>query len=418
MATPMYTQALLVALLGSACATQRETWVVRTETRAEVTAHVVTPTPAPEARQTIVIPGVPGRLDDEALVRAVEGHGRWDDHPTYGRVWYPPVTGNFIPYVTNGAWVATNTGWYWQSGYTWGVVPFHYGRWVQLAASWAWVPGSNFSPAWVDWRSGGGWMGWAPLGPRGARRDAPYAYCAADRLTGDGLQTRTVTGDAGMSLYAVTRPARIQDMLGHADRLPRSAREGVPPSEPQDASGDAEEDPRGDEEAGLTTSFPRARLHDTVSLGFTQAEPARGAYSVVASARDTGATTPASVGSRATAPPVTPASDRGAVARAPFIPPPGDAPTWGAPRFGAYPGRFAVGGAPAGAFAPRMSSAGGQWVGQPHAAVTAPTPAPAASAAPAPMVIGSPMVTGARSIGAAPAAPNFVPSLPVGSLVR
>ena len=68
MATPMYTRALLVALLGSACATQRETWVVRTETRSEVTAHVVTPTPAPEARQTIVIPGVPGRLDDAALV--------------------------------------------------------------------------------------------------------------------------------------------------------------------------------------------------------------------------------------------------------------------------------------------------------------------------------------------------------------
>lgn len=415
MATPMYTRALLVALLGSACATQRETWVVHTETRTEVSAGVVSPAPAPAARQTIVIPGVPGRLDEVALVRAVEGHGRWDDHPTYGRVWYPPVAMDFIPYVTNGAWVATNAGWYWQSGYAWGAVPFHYGRWVQLASLWAWVPGSSFAPAWVDWRVGGGWVGWAPLGPRGARRDAPYAYCAADRVTGDGLQSRTVTGDASVSLYAVTRPARIQDLVGSSDRLPRPAPEGVTPSEPEEV-GDGNDGASRDEEAGLTASFPRARLHQTVSLGFTQAEPARGAYSVVASARDTGATTPASVGSRAAAPSPPTAGDSMALSRGPFIPPPGDAPSWGAPRFGVYPARVATGGPPVGAFAPRMSNAGGQWVGQSHAAVTAPSPAPAAPATPA--VISSPMVTGSRNIGAAPAAPAFAPSFPVGSLVR
>jgi hypothetical protein len=406
MTTPMYTRALLVALFGSACATPRETWVVHTETHTEVTASVVTPA----ARQTIVIPGVPGRLDDGALVRAVEGHGRWDDHPTYGRVWYPFVQRDFIPYVTNGTWVATGTGWYWQSGYAWGAVPFHYGRWVQLASAWAWVPGASFSPAWVDWRTGGGWVGWAPLGPRGARRDAPYVYCVADRLAGDGLQSRTVTGDASVSLYTITRPLRTRSALLHANRLPDEG----PSTEPEDTGGGAEEDP-SDGQEGLTTSFPRARLHDTVSLGFTQPEPARGAYSVVASARDTGATTPASAGSRATAPPVTPASDRGDVARAPFIPPPGDAPAWGAPRFGGYPARAVVGGPPAGAFAPRTSNAGSQWVGQPHAAVTAPSPAPVA---PAPAVVSSSMMAGGRITAAMPVTPSFVPSLPAGSLVR
>ena len=30
---------------------------------------------------------------------------------------------------------------------------------------WVWVPGVEWAPAWVTWRVGGGYIGWAPLPP-------------------------------------------------------------------------------------------------------------------------------------------------------------------------------------------------------------------------------------------------------------
>jgi hypothetical protein len=55
----------------------------------------------------------------------------------------------------------------WVSNYDWGWVPFHNGRWYfdDYFQSWAWVPGYEWGPAWVNWRTGGGYYGWAPLGP-------------------------------------------------------------------------------------------------------------------------------------------------------------------------------------------------------------------------------------------------------------
>jgi hypothetical protein len=93
-------------------------------------------------------------------------HGRWIDTPEYGRVWIPTVDQDFQPYATNGRWVVTSYGNTWVSDYDWGWATFHYGRWYQDSRwGWAWVPGSVWGPAWVSWRSGDGYYGWAPLSP-------------------------------------------------------------------------------------------------------------------------------------------------------------------------------------------------------------------------------------------------------------
>jgi hypothetical protein len=93
-------------------------------------------------------------------------HGRWIDTPEYGRVWIPNVGEDFQPYATNGRWVVTSYGNTWVSDYEWGWAPFHYGRWYRHDSyGWAWVPGRVWGPAWVSWRSGGGYYGWAPLSP-------------------------------------------------------------------------------------------------------------------------------------------------------------------------------------------------------------------------------------------------------------
>ena len=93
-------------------------------------------------------------------------YGQWVQTPEYGRVWIPNAGSDFQPYASNGHWVVTEWGNTWVSDYDWGWAPFHYGRWYRDPyRGWAWVPGYDWGPAWVSWRSGGGYYGWAPLGP-------------------------------------------------------------------------------------------------------------------------------------------------------------------------------------------------------------------------------------------------------------
>lgn len=94
-------------------------------------------------------------------------YGDWVDDPHYGFIWIPYVEPGFQPYRTNGHWVMSRFGNTWVSMYDWGWAPFHYGRWFfSDHYGWAWVPGYEWGPAWVDWRTGGGYYGWAPLAPR------------------------------------------------------------------------------------------------------------------------------------------------------------------------------------------------------------------------------------------------------------
>ncbi|MGY4383253.1 hypothetical protein ACVWYN_000272 [Pedobacter sp. UYP24] len=94
-------------------------------------------------------------------------YGTWIQDSQYGYVWRPDVgQGDFRPYYSNGRWAMTEYGNTWVSDYDWGWAPFHYGRWVYNRYSqWVWIPDTKWGPAWVSWRSGGGYYGWAPMGP-------------------------------------------------------------------------------------------------------------------------------------------------------------------------------------------------------------------------------------------------------------
>lgn len=195
------TLAPLVAL-SLACASQPAGFTVTTRTQVELAGGAASP---PRAVLTLSPPTL-DRLDAATIAAALEGHGRWEESVAYGRVWVPfeALAGGFVPYLTRGEWVPARDGWYWQSGYAWGQIPFHYGRWAEVDGVWAWAPGTAFAPAWVEWRSGNAWVGWSPLAPLGADFAAPFAYCAGANLAGSGLQARAVTGPAAVSLYPVT----------------------------------------------------------------------------------------------------------------------------------------------------------------------------------------------------------------------
>ena len=98
--------------------------------------------------------------------------GNWIEAEGYGYGWQPDVAvsdPNWRPYA-DGYWAYTDYGWTWISYEDFGWATYHYGRWASLADyGWVWFPGSDldWGPAWVSWRTGGDYIGWAPLPPRG-----------------------------------------------------------------------------------------------------------------------------------------------------------------------------------------------------------------------------------------------------------
>jgi hypothetical protein len=108
-------------------------------------------------------------VTDGEISAALDGHGQWIETDEYGAVWRPDATQvgvDFTPYETGGSWAYTDAGWAFASEYSWGWLPFHYGQWAWFHDYWGWVPGYQWSPAWVEWRHGGGVVGWRPLRPQ------------------------------------------------------------------------------------------------------------------------------------------------------------------------------------------------------------------------------------------------------------
>jgi hypothetical protein len=98
---------------------------------------------------------------------SLASHGSWHMSASFGQVWQPyEEVEHWHPYAY-GHWVYTDFGWTWVSDYAWGAIPFHYGTWViEPGFGWVWVPGYVWAPAWVVYRTGPSYIGWAPVPPR------------------------------------------------------------------------------------------------------------------------------------------------------------------------------------------------------------------------------------------------------------
>ena len=166
---------LAVALTGC------QTHVVHEHTR---TVYVPAPPPpppvvisappasAPQAPPPVVVVSPPEQSpvvviqSENDFYEPLAAHGRWVVVGSYGRCWIPArIEAGWRPY-SNGYWQRTDAGWYWASEEPWGWATYHYGRWdFDAQFGWIWVPQTQWSPAWVAWREGGGYVGWAPLRP-------------------------------------------------------------------------------------------------------------------------------------------------------------------------------------------------------------------------------------------------------------
>ncbi len=103
---------------------------------------------------------------------ALTPHGDWVELDDYGYCWRPFVDDHWRPY-TDGQWVYTEAGYTWFSNEPWGWATYHYGRWTKLQNwGWVWVPGYEWGPAWVSWRTSDDYIGWAALPPEAVWEDS------------------------------------------------------------------------------------------------------------------------------------------------------------------------------------------------------------------------------------------------------
>jgi hypothetical protein len=116
----------------------------------------------------------------------LDAYGDWGYFPGYGYGWAPYQAAGWSPYSA-GMWSwYPGWGYTWISGEPWGWLPFHYGFWnFNPAMGWFWMPNSfaAWSPALVNWYSGTGWIGWAPVGAAGVGGAAPCTLAAAGCVT-------------------------------------------------------------------------------------------------------------------------------------------------------------------------------------------------------------------------------------------
>ena len=139
-------------------------------------------------------------------------YGEWVNVEPYGRVWRPysaAVGPDFQPYATRGHWVYTDYGWSFESDYNWGWATFHYGRWWNNPAyGWVWTPGTVSAPAWVNWRYGGGYVGWSPLPPRGVvvveRYSPSWCFVETRYMVHPRFYDYAVRGSRSVNIYNST----------------------------------------------------------------------------------------------------------------------------------------------------------------------------------------------------------------------
>jgi hypothetical protein len=172
-------------------------------------------------------PAVPTDPNAEVTVadfyEPLSSYGAWVDIAPYGRVWVPAeevVGADYVPYTSGGQWVASDVGYVFQSQWddAWGWATYHYGRWLYTEEyGWCWVPDTEWGPAWVDWRYGGAYVGWAPMAPVGVVLvPASYVFVETRYLGEPGVYRYRIPAQHVAVVYGATVPSTETRMNGAA----------------------------------------------------------------------------------------------------------------------------------------------------------------------------------------------------------
>ena len=148
--------------------------------------------PAPAARAASATSG--GQVDVNFFYDQLKDQGAWFNTTEYGDVWQPYIAyknDSWRPY-TDGYWTYTDGGWMFVSYESFGWAVYHYGRWTHLKdVGWAWVPGTEWAPAWVTWRSSD------PNGPATPPGTATVAATSTDAPAAPPVNNPPPAGNGG-----------------------------------------------------------------------------------------------------------------------------------------------------------------------------------------------------------------------------
>jgi hypothetical protein len=166
----------------------------------------------------------------ESFDSVLSPYGTWVSVYGLGRAWRPNpafVGIDFRPYSSNGHWVYTDAGWTFVSNDAWGWAPFHYGAWwFDRVYGWVWFPGTHWAPAWVEWRYGGGHVGWAPMPPSGYHFAPPgewgssWCFIRTRDLTRTSYREYAVPAGEVRSLLTATQAAPVAAVGGETRYSP------------------------------------------------------------------------------------------------------------------------------------------------------------------------------------------------------
>ena len=177
------------------------------------TVYVVQEAPPPPAT-VVVEAGADTTVVVDDFYEPLSNYGVWVYAPPYGRVWQPAsdMAGpGFTPYGSRGHWVLNDDGdWMFVSAYhaQWGWATYHYGRWAWTDYyGWVWVPGTAWAPSWVEWRYGGGYVGWVPMGPPGyVVVEEHWVFVAETHVGAETVLDHRLPPDSARTAYVAASP--------------------------------------------------------------------------------------------------------------------------------------------------------------------------------------------------------------------
>ena len=101
-------------------------------------------------------------VDFDLIYDELLPYGTWTKDAQHDYSFIPKATSEGWRPYRHGQWVYTDYGWTWKGHDPCSWATDHYGFWTKNKKQWAWIGGTQWNPATVEWLASGTFVGWRP----------------------------------------------------------------------------------------------------------------------------------------------------------------------------------------------------------------------------------------------------------------